>query len=121
MSRHRNADISTGYDALKAIRSGSADLAVVVPEYDAKALHLHKLFKSFPAGPEGQEQVNFFRKVYQEVPALTRELEASNVHRDGLSSIVLQRKAIIQSSGHRGSTLEEREFLAQRFSRERWS
>ena len=30
---HWNAEISTGYDALKALRAGSADLAVVVPEY----------------------------------------------------------------------------------------
>ena len=75
-----DSEICTGYDALKAVRSGSADLAVVVPEYDAKALHLHQLFKSFPAGPTGQKQVNFFRRVYDEIPALTQELDAQNVH-----------------------------------------
>lgn len=57
---HWNAKISTGYDALKSLRSGSADMAVVVPEYCMKDLRLHQLFKSFPAGPEGQEQVEFF-------------------------------------------------------------
>ena len=77
---HWNAKICTGYDAVKALNAGSADLAVVVPEYDMKALHLHQLFKSFPTGPAGQEQADFFRKVYAEVPALTRELEANNLH-----------------------------------------
>ena len=65
---------------LKAVRAGSADLAVVVPEYDMKALHLHQLFKSFPIGPAGQNQVEFFRKVYSEIPGLTRELESNNLH-----------------------------------------
>ena len=76
---HWNAEICTGYDAVKAINAGSADLAVVVPEYDMKALHLHQLFKSFPTGPAGQEQVEFFRRVYTEIPGLTAELEANNL------------------------------------------
>ncbi|MBQ7594118.1 MAG: hypothetical protein IJU48_07180 [Synergistaceae bacterium] len=52
---HWNAEISTGYNAIKAINQESADLAVVVPEYCMKDLHLHQLFKSFPVGPTGQE------------------------------------------------------------------
>ena len=77
---HWNAKICTGYDAVKAVQARSADLAVVVPEYDMKALPLHQLFKSFPTGPTGAEQVNFFRRVYDDVPELTRELEADNLH-----------------------------------------
>ena len=77
---HWNAEISTGYNAIKAINQGSADLAVVVPEYCMNSLHLHQLFKSFPVGPSGQEQVNFFRNVYHEIPELVNELEANNLH-----------------------------------------
>ena len=80
INAHWDSKICTGYDALKAVKVGSVDLAVVVPEYDAKALTLHQLFKGFPTGPTGQEQVEFFRRVYDEVPALTRELEANNLH-----------------------------------------
>ena len=77
---HWNAKISTGYDALKTLRAGIADMAVVVPEYCMKDLMLHQLFKSFPVGPSGQEQVEFFRRVYDEVPALAKELEACGIH-----------------------------------------
>lgn len=75
-----NAKISTGYDALRTLRAGSADMAVVVPEYCMKDLRLHQLFKSFPVGPEGQKQVDFFRRVYREIPAMTNELEACGLH-----------------------------------------
>ena len=80
ISPYWNAEISTGYDAIKALNKGSADLAVVVPEYCMKALHLHQLFKSFPIGPTGQKQVDFFRRVYAEIPELASELEANNLH-----------------------------------------
>ena len=77
---HWNSEISTGYDALKTVQEGSqAQLAVVVPEYCAKDLPLHQLFKSFPTGPTGQEQVEFFRGVYREVPELLREVEAQGL------------------------------------------
>ena len=77
---HWNVEISTGYDALKAVQEKRADLAVVVPEYCMKNLHLHQLFKSFPTGPTGQKQVDFFRKVYSKIPELAQELEANNLH-----------------------------------------
>ena len=45
-----------------------------------KELPLHQLFKSFPVGPTGQEQVNFFRGIYDAIPELMNEIEAQNLH-----------------------------------------
>ncbi len=78
---HWNSEISTGYDALTTVQSArDAQIAVVVPEYSMKELPLHQLFKSFPTGYSGQEQVNFFRRVYDAVPELLRELDSQNIH-----------------------------------------
>ena len=78
---HWNGEISISYDALKTVKDGTkAQIAVVVPEYSANELPLHQIFKSFPTGPTGQEQVKFFRGVYIEVPELTREIEAQGLH-----------------------------------------
>ena len=72
--------VSTGYDALRTLGEGQkADMAIVVPEYSAKELPLHQLFKSFPAGPAGDRQVAFFRRVYAEAPAMLAELDKNNV------------------------------------------
>ena len=76
-----NGEISISYDALKTVQEGKkAQITLIVPEYYAKELPLHQLFKSFPIGPTGQEQVNFFRKIYKEVPELLNEVEAQNLH-----------------------------------------
>ena len=76
-----NSEISTGYDALKILSEGrEAQIAVIVPEYASKELPLHQIFKSFPTGPYGQKQVEFFRNVYNEIPELVNELEANNLH-----------------------------------------
>ena len=44
------------------------------------ALPLHQVFKSFPVGPTGQEQVNFFKNIYEKIPALKDEIEKQNLH-----------------------------------------
>ena len=81
ISPHWNGELSISYENLNTVKDGSrAQITVVVPEYSMKELPLHQLFKSFPVGPAGQEQVNFFRRVYEEVPELTNELDAQNVH-----------------------------------------
>ena len=72
--------MATSYDALRVTSEGKVtDLAIVVPEYTAKALPLHQLFKSFPSGPTGERQVAFFHRAYAEVPAFSAELEKNNV------------------------------------------
>lgn len=75
-----DSTVSTGYDALRKIGEGrEADMAVIVPEYTAKELPLHQLFKSFPKGPTGQQQVDFFRRTYAEIPEFPEELRRNNV------------------------------------------
>ncbi|GAA3290147.1 hypothetical protein GCM10020295_03770 [Streptomyces cinereospinus] len=76
---HWNGEIATSFDALRAVGdSGVADLGTVVPEYAAARLPLHQIFKGFPVGPTGQRQVDFFRRVYADVPAFPAELEKNN-------------------------------------------
>ena len=78
---HWNSEISISYEALKTVKDGSkAQITVIVPEYCMKELPLHQLFKSFPIGPTGQEQVNFFKGIYKEIPELLQEIEAQNLH-----------------------------------------
>ncbi len=60
IEEHWNSELSTGYDALNKTKTGEIDLAVIVPEYDSVNLPLHQLFKSFPIGPSGNEQADFF-------------------------------------------------------------
>lgn len=77
---HWDSAVSTGYDALRVVGDGKAtDMAVVVPEYSAKELPLHQLFKSFPTGPTDDKQVAFFRRAYAEIPAFRAELKTNNV------------------------------------------
>lgn len=76
---HWDAELSTGYDGLKTVGSGEkADMGVVVPEYMADALPLYQLFKSFPIGPSGDDQINLFRKIYSDIPEFSNELKANN-------------------------------------------
>lgn len=75
-----DSKLATGYDALRVVGEGKvADMGIVVPEYTANDLPLHQIFKSFPAGPTGDRQVSFFRRVYSEIPALQAELRKKNV------------------------------------------
>lgn len=76
---HWGSEISTGYEALYNVgQDGHADIATVVPEYSADKLPLHQIFKSFPAGPSGIKQIEFFLQVYTKVPTFTAELQAQN-------------------------------------------
>lgn len=76
---HWNGEIAAAYGALGAVSKGTTDMATVVPEYTAKELPLHQIFKSFPKGPTGSRQIKFFRRVYGEVPAFPAELEKNNI------------------------------------------
>ena len=76
---HWNGEIAAAYDALGAVSNGTADIATVVPEYTAKELPLHQIFKSFLVGPTGARQIEFFRRVYADVPAFPAELEKNNI------------------------------------------
>ncbi|EOC1857120.1 ABC transporter substrate-binding protein, partial [Escherichia coli] len=78
---HWNGQTAISYDALTTISNGSkADMGIVVPEYTAKQLPLHQIFKSFAIGPDqGASQVEFFRRVYAEIPEFNAELERNNV------------------------------------------
>lgn len=76
---HWDSKLATGYVALSVVgKPGTADMAIVVPEYSAKTLPLHQIFKSFPTGPTGDQQVAFFRHVYAEIPAFPAELAKQN-------------------------------------------
>lgn len=72
--------VSTSYNALKTVQDSSAQIAVIVPEYFMDALPLHQVFKSFPVGPVGDDQVEFFRSIYENIPALKDEIDAQNLH-----------------------------------------
>lgn len=77
---HWNGELAKSYDALRAVgKDGIADIAIVVPEYAPIELPLHQMFKSFPVGPTGQKQVDFFRQVNKEIPEFRKELEKENV------------------------------------------
>ena len=72
--------MSTGYDALRVLGEGRvANMGIVVPEYSAKELPLHQIFKSFPTGPTGDRQVALFRRAYAEISDLPAELQKNNV------------------------------------------
>ena len=77
---HWDGQLAKAYDALGAVREGKVtDMATTVPEYTAKELPLHQIFKSFPVGPSGAKQVSFFRRVYADVPELNAELNRNNL------------------------------------------
>lgn len=77
---HWDGEIAAAYDGLGTVSAGErADMAVVVPEYTAKALPLHQIFKSFPVGPSGAEQVRRFRAIYDRIPEFGRELEDNHI------------------------------------------
>ncbi|MGW5637976.1 hypothetical protein [Streptomyces sp. NPDC003832] len=76
---HWNGELAGSLDALRTIGGpGAADMATVVPEYTPDQLPLHQIFKSFPLGPAGNAQIDFFRRVYAEVPAFSAELARCN-------------------------------------------
>jgi TRAP-type C4-dicarboxylate transport system substrate-binding protein len=77
---HWDGEIAKAYDALGAVMEGKVtDMATTVPEYTAKEMPLHQIFKSFPVGPSGAKQVSFFRRVYADVPEFAAELQKNNL------------------------------------------
>lgn len=77
---HWDGQLAGAYEALRAAGQGKvADMAMVVPEYMAKDLPLHQVFKSFPVGPSGAKQVSFFRRAHAETPELLAELKKNHV------------------------------------------
>ncbi|EPL8292755.1 ABC transporter substrate-binding protein [Enterobacter hormaechei] len=78
---HWKGDISSSYNALSTLGQGTrADIGIVVPEYTAEQLPLHQIFKSFPLGPaNGEAQVRFFHRVFQQYPQFARELGQNNL------------------------------------------
>ena len=76
---HWDGEIAAAYDALGAVAKGATDIGTVVPEYTAKELPLHQIFKSFIKGPVGGRQIDFFNRVYSEVPAFPAELDKNNI------------------------------------------
>lgn len=71
--------IAAAYDALGAVTNGTTDIGTVVPEYTARELPLHQIFKSFITGPAGGRQIDFFNRVYSEVSAFPAELDKNNI------------------------------------------
>ncbi|MGB7801068.1 TRAP transporter substrate-binding protein DctP [Buttiauxella sp.] len=77
---HWNSKLARSYDALSVVKEGKvADMAIVVPEYTPKEFPLQQIFKSFPVGPTGDKQVEFFRKAYATIPALQAEVARQNM------------------------------------------
>jgi TRAP-type C4-dicarboxylate transport system substrate-binding protein len=77
---HWNGELSSSYDALKTVAAGTkVDMAIVVPEYTPAAFPLQQIFKSFPVGPRGDRQIEFFRRTYAEIPAFSQELKNANL------------------------------------------
>ncbi len=76
---HWNGEIAAAYDALGAVTKGTTDIGTVVPEYTAKQMPLHQIFKSFIRGPIGGRQIEFFDRVYSEIPAFPAEIDDNNI------------------------------------------
>ncbi|MBS1186386.1 MAG: transporter substrate-binding protein [Burkholderiaceae bacterium] len=95
---HWGGKVAGAYDALRIAGEGNAaDMSIVVPEYTAKELPLHQIFKSFPTGPSGNRQLDFFRRVYAEVPEFAAELEkkqrGARIHRHRIPGCLFQYRA----------------------------
>ncbi len=77
---HWNGEVADSHGVLAAVSTdGKADIGVIVPEYFAEQMPRGQLFKSFLVGPSGQDQVNFFREAFEEIPAFQQELENNGV------------------------------------------
>ena len=78
---HWDGQVAAAYDAFGAVNEpGGADIASVVPEYTAKELPLHQIFKGFPKRPQpAAGKSSSSARVFQEVPAFPAELEKNNI------------------------------------------
>lgn len=67
-------------EILKGVGDGIADLGMVYPGHYPRQLIAHSVFSLFPRGPTSfTNMIWFYRKAYEEVPALTDELSKVNV------------------------------------------
>ena len=78
---HWNGELANSREALRAAGEGRAvDMALIVPEYMDDDLLLHRLFQSFPVGPDTWEkQLTLYSRVHAEIPAFGEELARQNV------------------------------------------
>ncbi|WP_426130905.1 TRAP transporter substrate-binding protein DctP [Pararhizobium sp. PWRC1-1] len=77
---HWNGELAVAYEARGTVSAGKVtDLSTVVPEYSAKEMPLHQIFKGFPMGPTGTKQIEFFKRVYDEVPEFSEEMAKNNL------------------------------------------
>lgn len=78
---HWDGALADSRAALHAAGEGRVvDMALVVPEYMGDDLLLHRIFQSFPAGPDTWEkQLAFYSRVHAEIPAFREELARQNV------------------------------------------
>lgn len=79
IERHWDGELAIAYEALPSLSAGKTDISVIVPEYKSDKMPLHQIFKGFPVGPSGVQQVEFFREVYDKIPEFTQELDNNNI------------------------------------------
>lgn len=119
---HWGGELANPHHELEALAEKKADLIVAVPEYSEKQLPLHQLFKSFPVGPSGAEQVKTIRQIYQELPELTAEYEQNGakplIIATGYPYAFLSAKEVDKISDIKGQTWRSNSFW-QRFQIEK--
>lgn len=77
---HWDGEIADSHAVLAAIATeDKADIGVIVPEYFAQRMPMGQLFKSFPTGPSGARQIDFFRRAFDEIPAFREELGRNGI------------------------------------------
>lgn len=80
INNHWNGELAIAYEALPTLKEGkTVDISTIVPEYTAKELPLSQIFKSFPVGPSGQDQVTLFRDIFESIPEFEQEFHANNL------------------------------------------
>lgn len=116
---HWGGELSNSYEALGKVSQGGVDMATVVPEYAADRLPLHQIFKSFPVGPTGAQQVDFFRHAYTDIPSFPAELEKNNMVsvflQTGYPLAFFSRKAMPDLGAIKGETWRSASFWQQGF------
>ncbi|MFD1382858.1 TRAP transporter substrate-binding protein DctP [Rhodanobacter aciditrophus] len=77
---HWNGELAIAYEALPTLKEGkTVNISTIVPEYTAKELPLSQIFKSYPTGPSGQDQVTLFRDIFESVPEFEQEFRDNNL------------------------------------------
>jgi TRAP-type C4-dicarboxylate transport system substrate-binding protein len=77
---HWDGELAIAYQALPRLTEGKiTDISTIVPEYTAKELPLSQIFKSFPVGPSGDDQVTLIRDIFETVPEFKQEFEENNL------------------------------------------